>query len=289
MAGDKYSALWVSHSSISDFLNCPRLYYLKNVYKDPQSGNKITLMSPPLALGQAVHEALENLSVLPVEKRFEEPLIHRFENAWKKVEGEKGGFANKILEQEYKDRGRKMIMRVVDNPGPLEKLAVKITMELPYFWLSDEDEIILCGKIDWLEYLPDTDSVHIIDFKTGKSEEESTSLQLPIYHLLVHNCQKRKVEKVSYWYLNRSNSASEQPLPDLKKSEERILKIGKKIKLFRALNKLDCKENNGCRWCRPYEKILKGEARFVGINNFKQDVYVLMKTEEKGEKDSIIL
>ena len=42
MAVDKYTAVWVSHSSMGDFLKCPRAYFLHNVYKDPKtdSGKK---------------------------------------------------------------------------------------------------------------------------------------------------------------------------------------------------------------------------------------------------------
>lgn len=101
MNGDKYSAVWVSHTSISDFLNCPRAYYLKHVYKDPVTNHKIKLMSPPLALGQAVHEVIESLSVLPMSERFKEPLISKFEVAWKKVTGKRGGFTNEDAEQRY--------------------------------------------------------------------------------------------------------------------------------------------------------------------------------------------
>lgn len=81
---DKYTAVWVSHSSISSFLDCPRSYYLKNVYKDPKSGHKIKLMSPPLALGQAVHDVVESLSGLKTDLRFRQPLMEKFEDAWKK-------------------------------------------------------------------------------------------------------------------------------------------------------------------------------------------------------------
>ena len=69
MVRDKYSAVWVSHSSISDFLKCPRAYFLRNVYKDPATGHKITVVTPPLSLGTAVHEVIESLAVLPVEER----------------------------------------------------------------------------------------------------------------------------------------------------------------------------------------------------------------------------
>ena len=62
---DKYAALWVSHSSMTDFLNCPRSYFLRNIYRDKTTGKKISLISPALALVQVVHEVLESLSVLP--------------------------------------------------------------------------------------------------------------------------------------------------------------------------------------------------------------------------------
>ena len=76
---DKFKAVWLSHSSIADFLKCPRLYYLRNVYKDPRTGHKFTIMTPPLALGQAVHEVVEGLSILNVEDRFAVSLLEKFE------------------------------------------------------------------------------------------------------------------------------------------------------------------------------------------------------------------
>src|SRR3989344_7154345 len=187
MAKDKFSAVWLSHSSISDWLACPRAYYLKNVYRDPKSRHKLTLMSPPLALGQIVHEVIEGLSTLAVARRFSEPLTLKFDRVWPKV----ARFFDENEAQKYKERGRQMLKNLMDHPGPLKNLAVKIKMNLPYYWLSKEDNIILCGKLDWLEYLPDTDSVHIIDFKTSKNEEEEESLQLPIYYLLANHCQTK--------------------------------------------------------------------------------------------------
>ena len=186
MPKDKYTAVWVSHTSISDFLRCPRGYFLKNVYKDPKTGHKIKVMTPHLALGQAVHAVLESLSVLPVDKRFsDEPLLAKYKREWQKVSGQQGGFQSEQEEAGFYKRGEDMLRRVMDNPGPIKTLAVKIQQDLPYYWLSEDENIILCGKIDWLEYLPDSDAVHIIDFKTGKVKEDENSLQLPIYKLLV--------------------------------------------------------------------------------------------------------
>ncbi len=284
---DKFTATWVSHSSISSFLQCPRSYYLKNVYKDPKNGHKIKLMAPPLALGQVVHEVLESLSVLPTDKRFAIPLMEKFDTAWQNVKGKKGGFFDMPTELQYQNRGREMIRRVQEHPGPLERLAVKIQQDLPFYWLDEEENIILCGKVDWLEYLPDQDAVHIIDFKTGKEKEDEESLQLPIYHLLVHNCQKRKVVKASYWYLESNNSLSEKELPSLEEAHKRVSDIALKMKLARQLKKYDCPKQ-GCYACEPFERIFQGEAEYIGQDEFGADTYILeKKTDDIPE--SVIL
>lgn len=282
---DKYTAVWVSHTSISDFLQCPRAYYLKNVYKDPKTRHKIQLMSPPLALGQVVHSVLESLSVLPGSERFKESLIVKFERNWQAVTGKKGGFFEEQTEAEYKERGRVMLQKVMDNPGPLNDLAVKIKEDLPHYWLSEEENLILCGKIDWLEYLQADDSVNIIDFKTSKNEENESSLQLPIYHLLVHNCQHRKVSKASYWYLE-TGKIIEKPLPDLETAHQQILKIAKEMKLARQLERFKCPHGEaGCFACRPFEKIIRGEAEFVGENDYHQDIYVMERSKKDLSKE----
>lgn len=277
MTEDKYKAVWVSHSSISDFLKCPRAYYLRNVYKDPRTGHKMTVVAPPLALGGAVHEVLEALSELPVDERFKVSLVKKFETLWPKYSGKLGGFTDHEQEQTYKERGIQMLINVQEDPGPLVNKAVKIkssSINLPNYWLSSDENIILCGKIDWLEYLPKNDSVHIIDFKTGKNEEKEDSLQLPIYLLLVKNCQKRAVAKVSYWYLDQDSGIVKKKLPDEAESYERVYEVAKRIKLARQLNHFVC-PHKGCRYCLPLEKVLKGEAEKVGVSDTRQDIYIL--------------
>lgn len=274
MTKDKYSATWVSHSSIGDFLRCPRAYYLRNVYKDKRSGHKITHMQPALALGQAVHEVVESLSTLPVDKRLSVPLSKRLDTVWEKVAGKLGGFTDKEEEETYKSRGLEMLKRVKKNPGPLKNKAVKIPQELPFYWISEEDNIILCGKIDWLEYIEKDDSVHIIDFKTGKNEESKDSLQLPIYYLLVTNTQKRPVTKMSYWYLARDDKPVEMEIPDMEASKEKVLDVAGRIKLGRQMTYFKC-PTDGCFACRPLEQIIKGKGEFVGVSDYRQDIYIL--------------
>ncbi len=274
MPGDKYTAVWVSHSSISDFLRCPRAYYLNNVYRNQKSGHKITLMAPVLALGQAVHVVLESIAIQKLEDRLKFPLMDRYENSWKKFSGKYGGFKSRDEEAVYKNRGANMIRRVKNNPGPILRKAIKIKEELPHYWLSEKENIILCGKIDWLEYLPEDDSVHIIDFKTGKHDEKDDSLQLPIYRLLVENCQRRKATKASFWYLDRSDAPTEVQLPTTAEAFKSVINIARKIKAARESKEFKC-SRNGCYACEPLEAVVNGYGEFIGVDDYKRDIYIL--------------
>ena len=253
------------------------------MYRNPETNRKVRIMSPSLALGLAVHEVLESISTLPAEKRFDESLIAEFDEVWKKVSGKKGGFLTPEVEQQYKQRGHTMIRRVMNNPGPLKNKAVKIQMDLPYYYLSEEENIILCGKIDWLEYLEKTDEVNILDFKTSKHEERKDSLQLPIYTLLVHNLQKRKAAGASYWYLENDDAPIPVELPDLEESHDRVIKLAREINTARKLGKLGEPEEH--RSTLPYERILKGEGELVKVDDFNQEIYILpeIKDEDKSE------
>jgi len=282
---DKYSALWLSYSSVTTFLQCPRAFYLKYLYRDPKTGRKIRLVSPALSLGKAIHKVIESLARLPVEQRFKVSLFARYKKIWPLYAGKKGGFVDKAVERDYQKRGELMLERVASHPGILRRLAVKLKMTLPHFWLSEKDNLILCGQIDWIEYLKETDSLHIVDFKTGKRIEPPTSLQLPIYNLIVAKIQLRRVARTSYWYLERNEGLTTQPLADLGKVTEEIIAIGKKINLAKKLSRFKCPHGDGCSFCLPYEKVLQGEAEFVGIDEKGCRLYQL---EEKRNKNSLV-
>lgn len=277
MEKDKYKALWLSHSSLKDFLNCPLSYYYRNMYKNPRTGRKVAIVKPALSLGQAVHSVIDELSLLKTNERFTIPLVDRFEKKWQSITGKKGGFVSDSEEAEYKKRGYEMIEMLARHPGPLLHKALKIKESLPFFWFSDKDNMILCGKIDWLEYMEDSDSVHIIDFKTGRVEEKSDSLQLPIYYLLATNTQNRKVTKLSYWYIDRKEKPDEMELPDLAESRTKIMKIAERIKLARQLNHFKCSrdEKDGCIFCAPLKAVVDGKGVFVGLGDYREELYIL--------------
>ena len=273
---DKYSAIWVSHSSMGDFLKCPRLYYLHNVYKDPVTKNKISIVSPHMSLGSAVHEVLEGLAEFPAKERMNRDLLKLFDEAWGKVSGKKGGFKSLEEEAEFKERGKKMLQNVMKNPRFLVNKRIKLPKgEMnPNFYLSEEENIILNGLVDWIEYLPD-DTLHIVDFKTGKKEEKDGSLQLPIYLLLCHKLQGRKVSKASYWYLEEDKLVSKELPPDDDCLRD-VMEVAMKVKEARVKGEFNCpRGTTGCIHCRPYEAILAGKAEFVGQGGFKQDLYIV--------------
>lgn len=280
MAPDPYKAVWVSHSSMGDFLKCPRAYYLHNVYKDPKTKRKINIVNPALALGVAVHEVLEGLANYKSEVRFDRDLFADLDKAWKKVSGKYGGFHSEEEEKEVKERARAMIERVMKNPDPLKHKTVKIKEAEnglpPNFYLSEEENIILCGKIDWLIWKPEDDSVHILDFKTGKHEESGESLQLPIYQLLLNKLQKRKVTGASYWYIDKDDKPIDVDLIDVDDSFRRVYEVALKVKEAREKNDFTCPRGEaGCFACKPFEKILKGEAQYIGVGEMRQDLYML--------------
>ncbi len=280
MPNDKYNSVWVSHSSMGDFLKCPRAYYLKNIYKDPKTKRKMGIVTPALSLGSAVHEVVEGLGNYKAEDRNIIPVFDQFEKVWQRFSGKKGGFLNLNEENDAKERGLAMIKRVKENMEPLLLKTVKLKEGKngmpPNYFLSEEDNIILCGKIDWLQYSEKDDGVHVLDFKTGKNEENEDSLQLPIYQLLLNNLQKRKVNGASYWYLDKDDKPKLVELPDINESFDKVIKVAKSVKKARENKEFDCpRGEKGCFACQPFEKILKGEAEYVGPGEW-QDLYITL-------------
>ncbi len=311
----KYNAVWLSHSSVGDYLKCPRLYYLKNVWKN-KNGRKVNTVSPHMSLGSAVHQVIEPLANLKVEERLEKinnpisNLIDTYNSVWKKFSGIMGGFENPEQEGEFKRRGEKMIKNVSENLGPIKNKTVKFYNGdfIPNIYLSEADNIILCGLVDWVEYVEKDDTLRVIDFKTGRNEEKEDSYQLPIYKILVESLQKRKVSGGAYWYLDKDKFPVNKELldEDIEEVKNELLKIGLEIKKLKSplppLGKGGPAPNiegnfvciyaksvdKKCFACKEFELIknldegnlTEGETErvtYLGVGEYKQDLYFVKK------------
>ena len=324
---DKYKAIWLSHSSIGDYEKCPRLYYLHDVYKDPKTKRKMNITSPYMSLGIAVHNVVEALKVLKVEERRtvlnskneilnQEKLIENFDEEFSKVSGKKGGFISPEQEKEFKSRGVQMLKNVIADPKMLLNKTISTKSYyagdmLPNFYISEEENIILCGNVDWIEYHEGSNTISVVDFKTGKNEEKENSMQLPVYKILLEKLQNKwKVVSGKYWYFESGEVVTKEINEErVKEVKDKIIKIGVEIrdKKFEWLsgeayakikNSFDSKnagwvvranfeENfkcardsseNSSRFeceCKKYEKILAGEAEYLGVDMYNKDLYFL--------------
>jgi ATP-dependent helicase/DNAse subunit B len=267
-----------------------------------------------MSLGSAVHSVIEPLANLKVAERIdilnsfteknESQLQHKFEDIWKKYSGLMGGFESIEEEKEYKERGLKMIQNVIENPGPIIKKTVKFYSGdfIPNIYLSEKENIILCGLVDWVEYLEENNLLRVIDFKTGLKDEKDDSMQLPIYKVLVESLQKRPVDSGAYWYLDRDKfyKVKEIPDEDVELVKEKLLEIGKQIKKKKTAktpkeveSNFKCKysENGeGCKYCREVEMIYQFDkgllstdnaplVKYLGVGEYKQDLYFVKRNK----------
>lgn len=274
------NAVYISPSSLSDFEMCLQRYYYKNIYRSPR-GLKIQIVTPSLALGQSVHDTLEQfLKILPGE-RTEVELKRIFELVWQNLSGEKGGFTLPEEEKIFKDRALAMLGRFWKNQHFREAEAVKI----PGFPKVDlGNDLILTGKLDWIE--KDGDGYHIIDFKTGKEEKED-SQQLPIYSVLVSKILSSKKIRTSYFYLDREEDITSFPEVDLEQTYLSLQKKGEMVKMVRQTQSFRCQSGlESCWACRDILAVAKGKGKLVAMDpiNRKQEIYILLPEEPVKEE-----
>ncbi len=278
----KEKTLWISYSAISLFSKCPHSYYLGYEYRNPNTGNRIQIVNPYLSLGSAVHETIEGLIDVPVAERTKISLTERFKDIFSNYKGLKGGFISSKKEEDFKERGLKMVERV-EKSMFLEKPSTKIKKFLPTVNLIGED-VKLVGNIDWVEILP-SGKAHIIDFKTGNNKESSESLQLPIYLILAEKNLSLEIEKVSYWYLQHDDNPAEHKIGKIDLHLEKIKEKANAIKRAIETRHFPCRYNKKCFSCKEYEDIFNGNAELIGTDSTrKKDIFCIIKEDDLVEK-----
>ncbi len=266
--------VWISHTALSNFKNCKRCYYYNHIYRNPKNNRKIQIVNPYLSLGSAVHEA--------IEENENENLLERFEKLWKKYKGKKGGFVYQKQEDAFKKRGIKMIKNA-QKSEVLKKPFFNVKnslLKMPLF-----KDIELVGSLDWIEVLPNGD-FHIIDFKTGKNKEKDDSLQLFIYYFLANYNYKKKVKKISYWYLDQETEPEPKKLKNLEKNLELLKKQSLEIKKAVLDNDFSCSSGyKSCFCCQEFDSIFSGRAEYIGYDEkMNKELYFLIKKKDLVSK-----
>lgn len=261
-------AIFLSNTSLNDFLSCPRAYFLKNIYKNPKTSYRIKIASPYISLGATVHDAIKWF----LENSGESSLLaldDQFRNFWWKYHGLRGGFVSNEDEAVFGQRGLKMLENFIKNYRKLEKMVP--SAKFPKYPLAED--VILTGNLDYVGELADG-TLHVIDFKTGTKDEES-AIQLYIYAILAENYYQKEVKKLSFWYLDRDLEPKEAVLEPPEKTLSWLVEKAKEVKQALQENNWVCKnQEEGCFGCRNYQAILDGKGQFLfSDHTFKKDVY----------------
>lgn len=265
--------IYISYTSLKDFLKCPNSYFLKNIYKDPKTGFRLQIASPYLTLGSTVHDSVKWFLDMQGQVT-KEQLIQKYRNFWLKYRGKRGGFNSLEEEATFGKRGLKMLDNFLNNAKGLEKSAPPVTF--PKYNLVED--IILIGNFDFVGEVPDG-TLHIVDFKTGANDEEDT-LQLYLYAILAEVNLEKPVSKASFWYLDREDAPREivlDPLePKLAWLKEKALELKKAIQEGNWVCIKGLEPVERCRDCKDYQAVIegKGELQFSDYR-YKKDIYYL--------------
>lgn len=258
------NTIWISHSSLSDFEKCTRLYFLRNLYRDKKIGNnfRIQVANPYLSLGEVVHDAIDNLvSRYEPAERNKDKTMHELSRGWMLKPGKIGGFKSSAQEKEFKQRSVAMAERFLANKEFSKGTPIRV--DFPKKKLFDDKDLVLVGNFDWLE--PHEDGLHVMDFKTGQTEEADDSLQLPIYSILAKENLDKPVRKTSYWYLDKDDEPKEVELKDLDESLKAVEQKSLEVEDAIAKDNFPHRSEN-CVFCKEYESVLEGNAEHVATD-----------------------
>lgn len=250
----------LSVTALNTYLDCPYKFKLNNLYRIPRTKETY------LAFGTAVHQALEDFHSryqqtkrLPSKKYF----LTQFEKALQK---------EILIPEEYKSRlkyGQKVLGDYYDFHQDDFKPAFKVESHFGYSAYSKcyLDDIPLIGKVDRIDKHSSTNTVNIIDYKTGapktkgqiagttKDSTGSLKRQLVFYQLL-SQLDKRfphSVNQVELDFVEAPHKKQKSGRTPFKISPQEVTKLKKTIKetmsQIRAFNFSRTQDYSHCQRC----------------------------------------
>lgn len=259
-----YSKIY-SPYRLSVFGQCPKRFHFE--YLDPiysRMKNELKRLPHNIfnfhTLGKAVHNAITLFYHSPQEYRTKKQLKEHLKETWrsemmwnkKPPLGKWGGFAS--LEEEREIYSQALLMlkkffKMAETELEIEYLPTKNFKRS----IEDYQNLItplsgnfdISGKFDLITR-NDDGSLHIIDFKTGKKEDDD-HFQLRFYKLLAEENFQKPVKKASFYFLKTGNKREF----DLEKEKkERIKKeILVKINQVKATENFKPKPSKLCQFC----------------------------------------
>ena len=162
-------AIFLSNTSLSDFLSCPKAYYLKNIYRDSRNNYRLQIASPYLSLGATVHDVIKwYLTSEDVPSL--EGTEQKFHDLWGKYSGKRGGFIIPSDEEEFIKRGLKILENFVKN-------AKTHFSELDQLELKIKSNIDTQKSLNELRAYRDKLQAELSDFQIGKIEFNPARVQ----------------------------------------------------------------------------------------------------------------
>lgn len=258
-----YSKIY-SPSKLDMFSKCPKSYHF--YYLDPilsKTKNDLKKQPPNIwsfhTLGKAIHNAITLFYYLPPELRTKDQLKENLKLTWKSEVlwnkkmplGEWGGF--KTIEEERENYSQALQMlenffQLADTEPEIGYLPVKdFTRSIDDYHnlITPISELFdISGKFDLI--IKDNEGfLHIIDFKTGKKEEDN-NFQLRFYKLLAESKFKKKIAKASFYFLKTGNTKRF----DLEEGVEGIKdEILGKINQIGATKNFEARPSKLCKFC----------------------------------------
>ncbi len=240
-----------SHSKVSTYENCPYKYKLQYIDKEePEISETIELF-----MGKRVHETLEKLYK---DKKFKKliskaTLLKFYKDNWEKEYSDDILVVKKDLTaKNYKKMGIKFIEDYYDKYKPFDQLTI--------LGLETQDRMTLKDGSQWHVRIDkfacdDKGNYYVCDYKTNANmkdqEEADEDRQLAMYSIWVKDKFKDAKSVKLVWHMLAFNkeAVSERTDEQLKKLEEEIISLIKKIETATKENDFPTNVTKLCDYC----------------------------------------
>lgn len=233
----------VSASAIDAFETCPKKYVLK--YLDRKQRHSRPGAS--LAVGNAIHHALSLFFGLDLEHRSEKILHDCLRSVWHLYRTE-AGF---ISREEEAACGQDALALLTRFHRSFKTDVTPLAREEWVQTVVFGTDIRGYGKVDRIDAPDDADGLHVIDYKTGKREVESSDLPndraAQLYLLGAAHEFGEVVEAVHYLYLASGNVSTWEPEAEDLQTVESSLELVTAEML--SARDMDATPGGHCRFC----------------------------------------